>query len=62
MPGVAQQINISTKLALNYAITGWYQSAQQFADFVNEISTTLIWGRYSGVIIATNGQTVRVNE
>jgi hypothetical protein len=61
MPGVAQQINTSPKLALNYAVTGWYQSAQQFANFINEISTTLIRGSYSGVMIATNGQTVRVN-
>jgi hypothetical protein len=58
MPGVTQQISISPKLALNYAVTGWYQSAQQFADFINEISTTLIGGNYNGVTITTNGQTV----
>jgi hypothetical protein len=59
MPGVAQQINISPKLVLNYAVTGWYQSAQQFADFINEISSTIIGGNYAGVTISTNGQTVR---
>jgi hypothetical protein len=60
MPGVTQNINISPRLALNYAITGWYQSAQQFADFINEISSTIIGGTYNGVSITTNGQTVNV--
>ena len=60
MPGVPQTINISPKLVLNYAVTGWYQSAQQFADFINEISWTIIGGAYNGVSIVTNGQTASV--
>ena len=60
MPGVTQQINISPRLVLNYAVTGWYQSAQQFADFIDEISWMIIGGNYNGVSITTDGQTVRV--
>jgi hypothetical protein len=59
LPGMTQQINISPNLVLNYAMTGWYQSAQQFADFINEVSSALIGGTYTGVNIVTDGQTIR---
>jgi hypothetical protein len=62
LPGLTQQIAISPKLVLNYDVTGWYQSAQQFADFVNDASSSLIGGTYHGVSIATNGHTVRVYD
>jgi hypothetical protein len=75
MPGVTQQINISPKLVLNYDVTGWYQSMQQFADFINELSTGIIGNApafgslniiggaaYNGVVISTNGQMVRVAD
>lgn len=67
MPGLTQQIQISPRLVLNYDVTGWYESAQQFAEFINELSSTVIGSVYGGapyygVSIATNGSTVRVYD
>jgi hypothetical protein len=62
MPGPPPPINISPKLVLNYPVSGWYQSAQQFSDFVNDLSSAIIGGDYPGVTISTDGQTVRVSD
>lgn len=62
LPGVTQQIEISPKLVLNRDEVGWYESAQQFADFINGFSRSLLGGTYGGVSITTDGQTVRVYD
>jgi len=54
-------VNISPSLVLGYTETGYYQSAQQFADYINTISKAIIGGTsYIGVHISTDGDTVQV--
>ena len=71
LPGLTQDINISPSLVLNYDVSGYYQSASQFADFIKELSVgipvpgggtidEISGGGYSGVKIVTNGQAARV--
>ena len=60
MPTFKQNIQVSPKLIINHDETGHYETAEQFADFINERSQPIIGGTYRGVTIATNGETVNV--
>lgn len=60
MPNQKQVINISPSLVLNHDEHGIYQSAQQFATFINGVSKDVIGGTYQGVQISSDGVTVSV--
>ena len=60
MPGFKQNIQVSPNLVINHDETGHYETAEQFADFIYGRSKPIIGGTYSGVTIATNGETVNV--
>lgn len=62
MPNVKQSINISADLKLSRDQPGVYQTLQQFAQFVQGISKSIIGGTYPGVQIASDGQTVTVSD
>ena len=60
LPGMKQDIQISPNLIISSTETGYYQSAQQFAAFINQRSKPIIGGSYMGVQISTDGRTVTV--
>ena len=59
-PMLTPQINISPNLVLSYTETGYYTNLQQFAQWINERSQSIIGGAYQGVQIATKGDTIQV--
>jgi hypothetical protein len=62
LPGFTQNINISEKLTINYTMTDHKQSLQQFSDFIQGVSQSLIGGDYPGVTISLNGNVVTVDD
>lgn len=59
-PELKPQINISPNLVLSYTETGYYTNLQQFAQWINERSQSIIGGAYQGVMISTKGDTIQV--
>jgi len=59
-PDFKHDIRISDKLVINYEETGFYQSLQQFNDFLNAKSKDVVGGNYPGVLITTEGATIKV--
>jgi hypothetical protein len=60
MPNQKQSIAISKNLTLNYDQHGTYQSARQFAAFINGMSQAIVGGTYQGVKMSSDGSTVTV--
>lgn len=57
-PTWKQTIQISDKLVLNHDEWGYYQSAQQFGDFIKKLSKDIIkTAGYPGVVISSDGNT-----
>lgn len=62
-PGFSQSINISPRLVLNHDEPGYYQSLPQFAQYVREVSQSIIGSStYTGVEITLKQQALIVYD
>ena len=57
-------MNISDKLKLNYPDWGVYQGLEQLGNYVKALSHSILGTppNYKGVVISTNGNTIRVDD
>ena len=63
MPNFTQKIKINPNLVIGYDESGFYQSLQQFNDYLNARSKSLIkGGTYLGITISTRGTEVSVTD
>jgi hypothetical protein len=63
MPNFKQIIKISKNIVLNHDEPGYYQSTQQFTDYLNPKSKAILKKEgYQGVSIATDGKTVYATD
>jgi hypothetical protein len=64
LPTAKQNITISSRLKLNYDVTGYYESLVQFASWLNEFSKSIITDAgYLGVTIDySDGDTINVMD
>ncbi|HVY15948.1 MAG TPA: hypothetical protein VHB27_12025 [Rhodopila sp.] len=61
MPKYPAKVQISPKLVIGYDQVGYYQTLGDFADFIYQLSLSIITDdNYDGVIISTNGDTILV--
>jgi hypothetical protein len=60
-PGYTTNVNVSQNLVLNYKDTGFFQTLQQYAGYLGDISKSIIGGSsYHGVDIAVSGTQINV--
>ena len=68
-PSYTVNVQLSNKLVMPHDDTGFYQSAEQFSDYIRKISTSIFGGgsfesqtNYLGARIAFSGQTITVSD
>lgn len=61
-PTLTQSININPNLILSHDQPGVYQSLQQFARYVSDISESIIGGTYGGVRMTIQGNQIIVYD
>jgi hypothetical protein len=63
LKGFKQDIRISKNLVLAYDESGFYQSAQQFNDYLNDRAKAILKkANYQSITISTDGSTVHVTD
>lgn len=61
-PGVKTNININPSLVLSHNAPGYYQSITQFAQYIKQISQSIIGGTYQGVDMSIRQNTIFVYD